>query len=100
MIQLANERLGSALRKMPKKAPAVHKAVQAALQFPVPTYLQNATSNIQLFSNPPAPSHQDVETACAAIRALMTTGGKRAMSRTQLQVWVDDHEDYAAFLSC
>ena len=76
MIQLANERLGSALRKMPKKAPAVHKAVQAALQFPVPTYLQNATSNIQLFSNPPAPSHQDVETACAAIRALMTTGGK------------------------
>jgi hypothetical protein len=23
-----------------------------------------------------------------------------AMSRTQLQVWVDGHEDYAAFLSC
>lgn len=75
MIQSANQHLGSALRKIPKKAPAIHKAVQAALPFPVPTHIQNATSSIQLFTNPPAPSHRDVETACAAIRALIATGG-------------------------
>ncbi|MBD8052038.1 DNA primase family protein [Limnohabitans radicicola] len=75
MIQSANELLCSTLCRMPKKAPAVRKAVQAALPFPVPTYLQSATSNIQLFSNPPAPSSQDVEIACAAIRSLAATGG-------------------------
>ena len=75
MIQSVNERLGLALRKVQKKAPVVRKVGQSALPFPVPTYLQNATSNIQLFSNPPAPSRQDVEIACAAIRSLATTGG-------------------------
>lgn len=75
MIQSANVLLCSALGKMPKKAPAAQKAVQATLPFPVPTYLQNAIGDIQLFTNPPAPSPQDVVTACAAIRALAATGG-------------------------
>ena len=75
MIQSANVRLGSALGKMSKKASIAGNAVQAALPFPVPTYLQNATTDIQLFTNPPAPSRQDVETACAAIRSLAATGG-------------------------
>jgi putative DNA primase/helicase len=50
-------------------------AVQSPLAFPIPTYLQGATSNIQIFSNPPSPSRQDVEAACPAIRLLATTGG-------------------------
>jgi hypothetical protein len=50
-------------------------AVQSSLAFPVPTYLQGATSNIQIFANPPSPSRQDVEAACPAIRLLATTGG-------------------------
>ena len=75
MIQSASQRLYSAMNMMPKEAPAVRKGVQAALPFPVPIYLQNATSSIQLFSNPPAPSRQEVESVCAAIRALAATGG-------------------------
>lgn len=75
MIQSANRLMSAALSKT-YKTPTVRKAVQVALAFPVPTHLQNATSNVQLFSNPPAPSRQDVETACPAIRALAANGGK------------------------
>lgn len=75
MIQLANESLYSALGRAPKRHPSPHKSAQSALNFPIPTYLQGATSSVQLFSNPPAPSRLDVETACPAIRALASNGG-------------------------
>ena len=51
-------------------------AVQSPLAFPVPTYLRDATSNIQIFANPPSPSRQDVEAACPAIRLLAAAGGE------------------------
>jgi hypothetical protein len=75
MIQLANESLYSALGRATKKRVSPHKTAQRALNFPIPTYLQGATSSVQIFSNPPAPSRLDVETACPAIRALASNGG-------------------------
>ena len=76
MIQSVNQRLRTSLGNTPKKAPPNLQSVQAVLPFPLPTYLQNATSKIQLFSNPPSPTRQEVETACAAVKALAQTGGK------------------------
>ena len=51
-------------------------AVKGPLAFPVPVYLQGATSNIQIFANPPSPNRQDVEAACPAIRLLAASGGE------------------------
>lgn len=76
MIQSANLQMSVSLTKTKNQTQVVHKAAQAALPFPAPIHLRNATSNIQLFSNPPAPSHQDVEAVCPAIRVLAITGGK------------------------
>jgi putative DNA primase/helicase len=76
MIQMVNHRLRSSLGKTPKKSPPNRNPAQTALPFPLPTYLQNATSKIQLFSNPPSPTRQEVEEACAAIKGLAQTGGK------------------------
>lgn len=76
MLQSVNQKLCLPLGKLPKKVLLNRQPTQAALPFPLPTYLQNATSKIQLFSNPPSPTRQEVETACAAIRTLAKTGGE------------------------
>ena len=76
MIQSAIKSLQAINTKAVSKRKAVAAAVQSPLPFPVPTYLQGATSNIQLFSNPPSPSRQDVEAACPAMRLLAATGGE------------------------
>ena len=75
MIQTAINSLGPNHKPVVSKQKAIHATTQSQLPFPVPTYLQGATSNIQLFSNPPPPSRQDVEAACSAIRLLASTGG-------------------------
>ena len=75
MIQTAINSLGPNHKPVVSKQKAIHETTQSQLPFPVPTYLQGATSNIQLFSNPPPPSRQDVEAACSAIRLLASTGG-------------------------
>lgn len=61
-------------RAMPKPA-TQQKPGQLALPFPVPVFLNAATANVELFSNPPSPSAHDVELACPAIRELIRTGG-------------------------
>ena len=76
MIQTAINSLGPNHKPVVSKQKAIQATTQSQLPFPVPTYLQGATSNIQLFSNPPPPSRQDVEAACLAIRLLASTGGK------------------------
>jgi putative DNA primase/helicase len=76
MIQSAINNLRSNHTSAAPKRKAVPVAIQSPLAFPVPTYLLGATSNIQLFSNPPSPSRQDVEAACPAIRLLAATGGE------------------------
>jgi putative DNA primase/helicase len=75
MIQTAIKSLQAINTTVIPKQKAVPVAIQSPLAFPVPTYLQDATSNIQIFANPPSPSRQDVEAACPAIRLLATTGG-------------------------
>jgi putative DNA primase/helicase len=76
MIQSAIKSLQSSTATVTSKRKVLPVAVQSPLAFPVPTYLQGATSNIQLFSNPPSPSRQDVEAACPAMRLLAATGGE------------------------
>jgi len=75
MIQSAIQSLRSNHKPVTGTRRYATTAVQSPLAFPVPTYLQGATSNIQIFSNPPSPSRQDVEAACPAIRLLAVTGG-------------------------
>jgi putative DNA primase/helicase len=75
MIQTAINSLGPNHKPVVSKQKAIHATTQSQLPFPVPTYLQGATSNIQIFSNPPPPSRQDVEAACPAMRVLASTGG-------------------------
>ena len=75
MIQSAIQSLRPNHTSVAPKQRYATTAVQSPLAFPVPTYLQGATSNIQIFANPPSPSRQDVEAACPAIRLLATTGG-------------------------
>jgi putative DNA primase/helicase len=62
---------GSAVSKPPSK----QKTGQSPLPFPAPVYLNAATVQAAQFSNPPAPSPIDVETACPAIKELARTGG-------------------------
>ncbi len=75
IIQLANRHLSPTKVEPQIKKTDVHIPAQASLPFPKPTFLQNATSSLQLFSNPPSPSRQEVEIACGAIRELAKTGG-------------------------
>lgn len=79
MIQSVNQRLRTLLGKTPNKLHPNQNPAQVALPFPLPTYLQNATSKIQLFANPPSPTRQEVEAACAAVKGLAETGGKTEM---------------------
>lgn len=76
MIQSAIQSLKSSHTTFVPKRRYATNAVQSPLAFPVPTYLQGATSNIQIFANPPSPSRQDVEAACNAIRLLAASGGE------------------------
>jgi hypothetical protein len=76
MIQSAIQSLRSNYTPVARTQKYATTAVQRPLAFPVPTYLQGATSNIQIFSNPPSPSRQDVEASCPAIRLLAATGGE------------------------
>ncbi len=75
MIQLAIQSLRPNHTPVAPTKRYASTAVQSPLAFPVPIYLQGATSNIQIFANPPSPSRQDVEAACPAIRLMATTGG-------------------------
>ena len=76
MIQTAIKSLQAINTTVVPKRKAVPDVIQSPLAFPVPTYLQDATSNVQLFSNPPSPSRHDVEAACPAMRLLAATGGE------------------------
>jgi len=75
MMQSAINTMRATLAQPIAKPRIKNQTVQNALPFPVPTFLIGATSTIELFSNPPAPSRQDVESACPAIKVLMATGG-------------------------
>lgn len=74
MIQSAIKNLQTGHTTVVQHRKAVPISFQSPLPFPVPTYLQGATSNIQLFSNPPSPSRLEVEAACPAIRLMAATG--------------------------
>ena len=76
MIQSEIKSLQAGNTTVAQQRKAVTISIQSPLAFPVPTYLQGATSNIQLFSNPPSPSRQEVEAACPAIQLLSATGGE------------------------
>jgi putative DNA primase/helicase len=75
MIREATSSMTNAAGKAAPKPPAKQEPVQLPFPFPEPVFLNSATAHIQLFSNPPSPSPQDVVAACPAISELVTTGG-------------------------
>lgn len=104
MIQSAIQSLKSSHTQVLPPLKPVPVAAQSTLAFPVPTYLQGATSNIQLFSNPPAPSRQEVEAACPAIRLLAASGGETeeiwSLGIVNTAKFTHDPEDAAQAWSC
>ena len=75
MIREATSSMTSTPGKAVPKPATQQKPGQLPLPFPVPVFLNAATANVELFSNPPSPSAHDVELACPAIRELVKTGG-------------------------
>lgn len=75
MIREATSSMGNTSGNPVSKPRTNQNQGQLPLPFPAPVFLKTATANVQLFSNPPAPSPQDVEMACPAIRELARTGG-------------------------
>lgn len=75
MIHEATKLMGGTVSMPSPKQSAKKKSGQWPLPFPVPVHLNSALANVQIFSNPPAPSPGDVEAACPAICALIATGG-------------------------
>lgn len=104
MIQSAIQSLKSSHTKVTPSRKPLPINLQSPIAFPAPTYLQGATSKIQIFANPPSPSRQDVEAACPAIRLMAATGGKSeevwSLGIINTAKFTQNPEDAAQVWSC